>query len=97
MACVSAKPIAIIMKGIDPQRTIGQGDRKAPPVGQITQFLSSLLDKNKTLPSSGKSKLQTPPSRPTEGRVMIVAYVGQGMRWTRQRQARERIAGRITP
>ena len=38
-----------------------------------------------------------PPSRPSEGRIMIVANVGYGMRWTRQRWARHAIAGRGHP
>jgi hypothetical protein len=29
------------------------------------------------------------PSRPPEGRIMIVTDVGHGMRWTRQRRARK--------
>ena len=35
------------------------------------------------------------PSRPTEGRFAIVTDVGHGMRWTRQRWARDGIAGRV--
>jgi hypothetical protein len=32
---------------------------------------------------------------PEEGRIMIVTDVGHGMRWTRQRLARDGIAGRV--
>jgi hypothetical protein len=35
------------------------------------------------------------PSRPTEGRFAIVTDVGNGMRWTRRRWAREMTAGRV--
>src|SRR5258707_219157 len=37
--------------------------------------------------------LELSPSRPTEGRFAIVTNVGHGMRWTRQRQARNVMQG----
>ena len=42
-----------------------------------------------------KSDLELSLSRPTEGRFAIVTNVGYGMRWTRQRQARNVVAGRV--
>jgi hypothetical protein len=34
---------------------------------------------------------------PSEGRFAIVTDVGRGMRWTRQRQVRNVMAGRVSP
>jgi hypothetical protein len=66
------------------------------PSGVISIFLSSPLCKNISLCSSGKSSLQIRaiPSH-TEGRFAIVTDVGHGMRWTRQRFARDGIAGQV--
>jgi hypothetical protein len=52
-----------------------------------TRFaLSSLLLKNISVYTQPKSSAYPSLSRPAEGRIMIVSYVGQGMRWTRQRR-----------
>src|SRR5258707_3835180 len=45
--------------------------------------------KNISVSAHPKSNLQPLPSRPPEGRIAIVTDVGCGMRWTRQRFARD--------
>src|SRR6476646_8216583 len=47
-----------------------------------------------SLANGPKSLLYPSLSRPTEGRFAIVTDVGQGMRWTRQRQAQRKRARR---
>jgi hypothetical protein len=51
--------------------------------------------KNISVFTHPKSILELSPSRPTEGRFAIVTNVGHGMRWARQRQARNVVAGRV--
>ena len=51
--------------------------------------------KNISIPTYPKSILELSPSRPTGARFAIVTDVGCGMRWTRQRFARDGIAGRV--
>jgi hypothetical protein len=66
------------------------------PSGGLLRGVSSPVCKNISLHPSGKSSLQIRaiPSH-TEGRFAIVTDVGHGMRWTRQRFARDGIAGRV--
>jgi hypothetical protein len=47
------------------------------PDGQISKLLSSPICKNIPLSPSGKSNLQLPLSRPTEGRLAIVTDAGR--------------------
>jgi hypothetical protein len=47
------------------------------PTGKSVNWLSSPICKNISLPASPKSNLYPSPSRPTEGRIMIVAYAGR--------------------
>jgi hypothetical protein len=66
------------------------------PSGSFLTGLSSLISdfpKNISVPTYPKSILELSPSRPTEGRFAIVTNVGHGMRWTRQRQARNVMQG----
>jgi hypothetical protein len=75
----------------------GQSSVICPPGGLLTG-LSSLISgfpKNILVPTPPKSILELSTSRPTEGRFAIVTDVGHGMRWTRQRQARNVVAGRV--
>jgi hypothetical protein len=68
------------------------------PSGAFLTGLSSFISdfpKNISVPTHPKSRLELSPSRPTEGRFAIVTNVGHGMRWTRQRFARDGIAGRV--
>src|SRR6266481_4668508 len=68
------------------------------PSGGFLTGLSSLISdfpKNISVPTYPKSILELSLSRPTEGRFAIVTNVGHGMRWTRQRFARDGIAGRV--
>src|SRR5882724_11196826 len=68
------------------------------PSGGLLTGLSSLISdfpKNIFVPTPPKSILELSPSRPTEGRFAIVTDVGPGMRWTRQRFARDGIEGRV--
>ena len=68
------------------------------PSGSLLTGLSSLISvfpKDISVPNYPKSILELSPSRPTEGRFAIVTNVGHGMRWTRQRQARNVMAGRV--
>ena len=65
------------------------------PTGSVREFLSSPLAKNKSLPETPKSNLQFAHPVPQEGRFAVVTNVGYGMRWTRQRRARNGIAGRV--
>jgi hypothetical protein len=68
------------------------------PSGGLLTGLSSLISvfpKNISVPTYPKSILELSPSRPTEGRFAIVTDVGHGMRWTRQRFARNGVAGRV--
>ena len=68
------------------------------PTGGLLTGLSSLISgfpKNISVPTYPKSILELSLSRPTEGRFAIVTDVGHGMRWTRQRFARDGIAGRV--
>jgi hypothetical protein len=77
------------------------GLRQIDPTGK-----SLLIFRNRVKPQNQKyfaSRLtqissisKTVPS-PLEGRIAIVTDVGDGMRWTRERQAREAIAGRDEP
>jgi hypothetical protein len=57
---------------------------------RISDFPQSI-----SVPTCPKSILELWPSRPTEGRFAIVTDVGHRMRWTRQRFARDGIAGRV--
>ena len=57
--------------------------------------LFSVFPKNISVPTYPKSDLELSPSRPTEGRFAIVTDVGPGMRWTRQRFARDGVAGQV--
>src|SRR5712664_5005519 len=68
------------------------------PSGCLSNGASSCfsdLPKNISVFTHPKSILELSPSRPTEGRFAIVTDVGHGMRWTRQRFARDGIAGRV--
>src|SRR6266700_7137198 len=65
------------------------------PSGCLLSSLISDFPKNISVPTHPKSDLELSPSRPTEGRFAIVTDVGHGMRWTRQRFARDGIAGRV--
>src|SRR5882724_2395140 len=68
------------------------------PSGSLLTGLSSLISdfpKDISVPTYPKSDLELFASRPTEGRFAIVTDVGHGMRWTRQRFARDGIAGRV--
>src|SRR5882757_1261173 len=68
------------------------------PSGGLSMGLSSLISgfpKNISVPTYPKSILELSPSRPTEGRFAIVTNVAHGMRWTRQRFARDGIAGQV--
>ena len=68
------------------------------PSGSFLTGLSSLISdfpKNISVPTYPKSILELSPSWPTEGRFAIVTDVGHGMRWTRQRFARDGVAGRV--
>jgi hypothetical protein len=65
---------------------------------QLICPLSSLISdfpKNISVPMHPKSHLELSLSRPTEGRFAIVTDVGHGMRWTRQRFARDGVAGQV--
>jgi hypothetical protein len=66
------------------------------PSGCFLTGLSSLISdfpKDISVPTYPKSILELSPFRPTEGRFAIVTNVGHGMRWTRQRQARNVMQG----
>jgi hypothetical protein len=66
------------------------------PSGRLLTGVSSLFSdfpKNISVPTYPKSKLYPSMSRPTEGRFAIVTNVGHGMRWTRQRFARDELQG----
>ncbi len=68
------------------------------PSGGLLTGVSSLISdfpKDISVPTYPKSILELSSSRPTEGRFAIVTDVGHGMRWTRQRFARDGIAGRV--
>ena len=67
------------------------------PGGQITKNLSSPVDKNIPLNASGKSPLQARPVPPEKGADRESSRTSGGMRWTRQRRARNGIAGRVFP
>jgi hypothetical protein len=58
--------------------------------------LSSRHSENIPLRDCPKSHLRFPLSRPEKGRIAIVTNVGQGMRWTLQRQAQS-LRGRTMP
>jgi hypothetical protein len=59
------------------------------PVGQISDFLSSLFSKKISVFNRPKSSLYPALSRALlEGRIAIVTDVGREMRWTRQHWAR---------
>jgi hypothetical protein len=59
----------------------------SPVQPYFEKYLASRLTQITSYPSS---------SRPSEGRIMIVTDVGHGMRWTRQRRARDVMAGRVS-
>ena len=65
--------------------------------GKSRQNLSSPRAKNIPLAPSGKSKLKSPPSRPTGGAYRDRHGRRCGMRWPRQCPARKMFAGRIFP
>ena len=68
------------------------------PVGRFVDGVSSLISdfpKDISVPTYPKSILELLPSRPTEGRIAIVTDVGHGMRWTRQRFARDGWQGEL--
>src|SRR5258705_8703710 len=80
---------------ITPQET---GTAVICPSGSLLTGVSSCFSdfpKNISVFTHPKSILELFPSRPTEGRFAIVTNVGHGMRWTRQRFARDGIAGRV--
>src|SRR6267154_6203443 len=80
---------------ITPQET---GTAVICPSGSLLTGVSSCFSdfpKNIFVFTHPKSILELFPSRPTEGRFAIVTNVGHGMRWTRQRFARDGIAGRV--
>src|SRR6267142_1674039 len=80
---------------ITPQET---GTAVICPSGSLLTGASSCFSdfpKNIFVFTHPKSILELFPSRPTEGRFAIVTNVGHGMRWTRQRFARDGIAGRV--
>jgi len=63
------------------------------PTGSRREFLSTPSPKNKSLRDLLKSALRIPSSRlVAEGRIAIVTDVERGMRWTRQRRARDRVS-----
>ena len=65
---------------------------------QVICPLSSLISdfpKNILVPTHPKSILELLPSHPTEGRIAIVTDAGRDA-WTRQRWARDGIAGRVS-
>src|SRR5215207_7809905 len=60
----------------------------------IFRNMSSPRIKNISLHNSVNQNYNLPRPVPIEGRIMIVTYVGRGMRWTRSvRRARDRRAG----
>ena len=72
----------------------GFRESRTPPVGQITRNLSSPGGKNILLyRNSDLAYMSFHPIR-HEGRSYVVTKRGLGMRWTRQRRAREGVAGR---
>src|SRR5712664_904660 len=80
---------------ITPQET---GTAVICPSGSLLTGVSSCFSdfpKNIFVFTHPKSILELFPSRPTEGRFALVTNVGHGMRWTRQRFARDGIAGRV--
>ena len=65
--------------------------------GKSRMGWSSASGKNIPLRDYPKSALQIRHPVPLEGRIAIVTDVGCGMRWTRQRRARDVFAGRLRP
>jgi hypothetical protein len=98
--CGAARPVGIAARALhrvrDTSEIYSRCRQVICPSGGLSTGLSSPFCKNISLCSSGKSSLQIRgiPSH-TEGRFAIVTDVGHGMRWTRQRFARDGIAGRV--
>jgi hypothetical protein len=66
------------------------------PVGRfVDSGVESLLQKYFTSPVGQIISTNSPHPTPQQGRIAIVTDVGHGMRWTRQRLARDGIAGRV--
>ena len=66
------------------------------PVGQITHGLVQCREQKYSASRLPQITPTSPPSVPQEGRIAIVTDVGCGMRWTRQRRARDVFAGRAS-
>ncbi len=103
-AATNEVPNSSVMKPISGNST-HSSMRQIIAGDSMLSVLSSPVLKNIYIYADPKSPAYPSPSRPAEGRIMIVSYVGHGMRWTRQRWrargsrggfARERLAGAWT-
>src|SRR5713226_6408630 len=65
------------------------------PSGRLSTGVSSPICKNISVPTPPKSLLELLPSHPTRGAYHDRHIRRGGMRWTRQRFARDGIAGRV--
>jgi hypothetical protein len=65
------------------------------PTGCPANFVSSAISKNISLHRLVETALLIPPSHPTQGAYRDRHERGVRMRWTRQRFARDGIAGRV--
>src|SRR6266850_1743441 len=74
---------------------VGRLGRVICPTGSLSIWVSSPLCKNISVFADPKSLLELLSSRPTRGAYRDRHGRRSGMRWTRQRFAREGIAGRV--